>query len=191
MRPITGNGWVLAFGDASVILRSSSESEYDCGCGMAFQVPCSCGHIIPATLGDAGATVRCPCGRDVVIPNLHALRQLEPAPAQTPRKSHTVDRDVLWRRGTWCAIASVCLFFVGSAALVVISAGDNYTEQVLTEFEFTLVLFYFLFWFGMSATAVFWARAKGYLFRFVLLLLWLFGPISTLFVVLLLPYQKD
>ncbi len=49
-----------------------------------FQLPCSCGAIIPVSVAQAGASVPCPqCGSLVEVPGTRALRALQPFVDQT------------------------------------------------------------------------------------------------------------
>ncbi|WP_439624199.1 hypothetical protein [Gemmata sp.] len=44
---------------------------------MPYQVPCECGKSITVTGADAGASVRCGCGKTVEVPPLHKLRKAD------------------------------------------------------------------------------------------------------------------
>lgn len=39
-------------------------------------IPCECGQQLPVSLGQAGETVACPCGRSVEVPTLRRLREM-------------------------------------------------------------------------------------------------------------------
>ena len=53
---------------------------------MQFELPCECGRRLIVTAGDAGATLRCECGRTVQVPGLNELRASVPALTDdTPR----------------------------------------------------------------------------------------------------------
>jgi hypothetical protein len=54
---------------------------------MQFEIPCECGRRLTVTAGDAGATLRCGCGRTVQVPGLHQLRASAPTRSEeaTPR----------------------------------------------------------------------------------------------------------
>ena len=41
---------------------------------MSYEVRCECGKARPVTAADAGASLRCGCGRSVEVPPLHQLR---------------------------------------------------------------------------------------------------------------------
>lgn len=43
---------------------------------MTYHVPCECGKHLQVDAVQAGATVRCRCGRDVAVPSLSELRRL-------------------------------------------------------------------------------------------------------------------
>ncbi len=50
-----------------------------------YQLPCSCGAIATVSTAQAGDTLRCECGRELVVPTMRGLRELQPAEA--PRTS--------------------------------------------------------------------------------------------------------
>ena len=148
---------------------------------MAFQVPCGCGRTVSATAGDAGATLRCPCGRDVAVPDLHALRQLEPVAATAPAPA-LGPRAELRRRGTTFAIGGLVLFaasLLGARAL----RGTAFVQSGAAFFVY--ILCFMLMWLGTLAGASCWAAAKGYPRRTAVLLA-ILGP-SGWILALLLP----
>ncbi|HEX4613978.1 MAG TPA: hypothetical protein VH092_37700 [Urbifossiella sp.] len=51
---------------------------------MEYRVTCGCGKALTVRSGDAGATLRCACGRDVEVPSLHQLRLSAGEEALTP-----------------------------------------------------------------------------------------------------------
>jgi hypothetical protein len=42
---------------------------------MAYSVACECSRVHPVSVGDAGSTLTCTCGRNVSVPSLSVLRQ--------------------------------------------------------------------------------------------------------------------
>ena len=51
---------------------------------MEFEVPCECGRRRRVTAGDAGATLRCECGRAIQVPGLRELQAFAPVPTDVP-----------------------------------------------------------------------------------------------------------
>ena len=45
-----------------------------------FLLPCSCGQKVRVGNAQAGAGVRCVCGKSLTVPTLRGLRELESAP---------------------------------------------------------------------------------------------------------------
>lgn len=54
-----------------------------------YLLPCSCGQTIPVRTTQAGETVRCACGKDILIPAYREILALEPASdgKSTPSRS--------------------------------------------------------------------------------------------------------
>lgn len=49
--------------------------------------PCECGRKIPVEPSQAGRTIRCECGKEIELPSLRGIRELEPAPVEKPSQS--------------------------------------------------------------------------------------------------------
>lgn len=88
---------------------------------MSYSVPCECGKRVPAGAGDAGATLRCTCGRAVEVPSLHQLRLSAGEEALTP---------VLRIRAMLAAG-----LLPGKTACVVCGAAQARSERVHVECE--------------------------------------------------------
>lgn len=83
---------------------------------MTYRIACQCGKGVFAEATDAGARLKCECGRVVVMPNLSVLRQMAPAsrrldntPTKWPRPDTEADRN----------LNSAKLWFFGGAFLLV------------------------------------------------------------------------
>jgi hypothetical protein len=162
---------------------------------MAFKIMCSCGHPTLVTTGDAGATVRCPCGKDVAVPDLHALRQLKPVSMPTARNaSAVVDPSTLRLRAMVVALAGTCVLVLGTATLLVLGQSTTKTDQLVTAFSWISLFSGLAFWFSMLVATVLLSRAKRLSFSSSLgcasLLVYLFGPLAFV-VMLMLPDRDD
>ncbi len=49
-----------------------------------YLLPCSCGASTPVTKVQAGQTIACRCGRELEVPTLHGIGQLEPVEPDEP-----------------------------------------------------------------------------------------------------------
>jgi hypothetical protein len=52
-----------------------------------YLLPCSCGQKTRIAAAQAGAQIRCVCGKSLAVPTLRGIRQLETAPPETTAKS--------------------------------------------------------------------------------------------------------
>src|SRR6185503_15253979 len=93
---------VLQTAPAAYSFRSAREAR------MRFEVPCECGRRLSVTGGDAGAALRCDCGRTVQVPGLHELGASAPAPAPAPKSARPPrDLSVLRLIGAGLVVAAV------------------------------------------------------------------------------------
>ncbi len=77
---------------------------------MKYSLPCSCGDTIPIETSQAGETVVCSCGRQLEVPTMRAIRQLDPIrpPAVACAKS----------AGNWSMPQRLC-FSIGMAVAAI------------------------------------------------------------------------
>jgi hypothetical protein len=127
---------------------------------------------------------RCPCGRDVAVPDLHALRRLKPAPP--PPAPPVVTSVTLLRRAEWLAVGGTGILLAGLALGVFLSVTAPRHAPPAADPETIQLLSVLFFWFAMSAATLMHARAKGYAFSHWMLRVIFSGPIGWV-VVLLLP----
>jgi hypothetical protein len=156
---------------------------------MAFRVPCRCGRAVAATVGDAGATLNCPCGLPVAVPELRALRQLEPEPEPRTPAAASVGADQVRRRGMWFAAGGSFVLLLGGVSLLVMGENRTPGEATIRWFEAILLVSVAGFWLGTAVATVFQVRARGYPFSSELMRLALFGPIG--YAVALLLSARD
>ena len=83
-----------------------------------FLLPCECGQSVPIQLRQAGQSVRCACGRDLVVPTMRGIRELQPTEISPTKPSAT---------RTWNPTRGL-LFGAGSVLIIVglITIGFNY-----------------------------------------------------------------
>lgn len=145
---------------------------------MRFEVPCECGRRLCVTAGDAGATLKCACGRPVEVPNLNELRASAPPSEPKPARA---TRDLSWLR------------LVGPLVIVASIVWENLSQPrpgmdsnaIWNARLYAASGFLFLYAVGN----VLWAAGKGYR-PLVGMLLAVLGPLG-LFVLLFFPSRTN
>ena len=107
---------------------------------MRYLLPCPCGHQIPVSRSQAGATVTCGvCGRSVEVPTIRGLTNLPPAPEETAERTvgkRTAPRWSTSRR----LVSAVCfglMLVAGSVAGLMLATRLNYSTGWTLEQELT------------------------------------------------------
>ncbi|MBM4087940.1 MAG: hypothetical protein FJ276_00705 [Planctomycetes bacterium] len=77
---------------------------------MRYKLPCSCGHTLVIDVAQAGGSMRCRCGRDLEVPALRHIRQLDLA---------TDDPGVTGRRGASWGLRQGALFAAGAVLIAI------------------------------------------------------------------------
>jgi hypothetical protein len=95
-----------------------------------YLLPCECGNKMPVTAAQAGRIVACSCGRELVVPNLGALRQLEPALVGTASK-----QPAEWN--AWRGVLFVAGILLTIVGLIVGGYGSLILRQIDVEHEAT------------------------------------------------------
>src|SRR5436309_2466055 len=102
-----------------------------------YLLPCSCGQKTRITGAQAGAQVTCICGKNLSVPTLRGIRQLEIAPSEkTARPAATWSRVHGGLFASGLAIASVGLVFLALFGLRYIQLGwhpitHDFTAEVV------------------------------------------------------------
>jgi len=104
---------------------------------MEYLLPCSCGQKTRITAAQAGAQVRCDCGKSLSVPTLRGIRQLETVPPQANAKSATTWSPIhggLFASGL--ATASIGIVFLALFGLRYIQLGwhpitHDFTAEVV------------------------------------------------------------
>lgn len=83
---------------------------------MQYETDCPCGKVVTVRAVDAGATLRCACGREFEVPALSRLRRFDPPPR--PPAHPPADYAFLRVPGVITTLAGVAVsFFAGNALL--------------------------------------------------------------------------
>jgi len=79
-----------------------------------YYLPCDCGKRVIVSVGDAGETVRCLCGKELDVPRLRDLRELEPRETVSPDREWNKPQAVVFTVGGLISAISIglaCVFF--------------------------------------------------------------------------------
>jgi hypothetical protein len=99
-----------------------------------FLLPCSCGQKVRVGNAQAGGQVICACGKNVPVPTLRGLRQLEPAPAEVIGKTA-----LHWSPLHGAAFAGALLLATAGVALVALFYYSQLVGWVGNEgYDYTL-----------------------------------------------------
>lgn len=90
---------------------------------MTYETDCTCGKVLEVHAADAGATLRCACGRDVDVPPLSRLRRLDPPPRRPAPPP--VDLAFLRVPGVITTLAGVGFGCVSGIALAGVDSDTN------------------------------------------------------------------
>jgi hypothetical protein len=94
-----------------------------------YLLPCSCGQSIPVGRAQAGQQVTCACGKELTVPTLRGLRELQPAPPEKARSSPrawTPLHGVLFASGIVAAVVGVIVAIHNVRLYAVV---QNYTDD--------------------------------------------------------------
>lgn len=97
---------------------------------MKYETDCPCGKVLAVQAADAGATLRCACGRELEVPALSRLRRFDPPPP--PPAPPPADYAFLRVPGFITTLAGVALSFFAGNMLLDGGADANDSRYVLT-----------------------------------------------------------
>ncbi len=122
-----------------------------------YLLPCHAGKAVEVTVANAGRTVVCPCGKQVVVPTLRELRKLplaqeKPAAGKSTASNWTLQQGVFFSLGLLLVMsAAVAVIVLGYYRWQIDTARPEFPDEYL-EFKDQQVKGY-----SADQTLLFWA----------------------------------